>query len=179
MNNLAFAKHLRQSMTDAEHLLWRHLRGHHLGAKFKRQQPIGRYVVDFVCFESKLIVEVDGGQHLENVSDEHRDAWLRDQEFKVLRFWNNQVLKETEAVLEKIYEEVSPSSPSRRSSPSPQPLSHQGRGAKQNVRVYGGRAFEEKGTAQNSPLPSWERGGGEGDRSSPARINSKKMGLEP
>ncbi|MDR2195367.1 MAG: succinate dehydrogenase assembly factor 2 [Gallionellaceae bacterium] len=103
VTKLAFAKHLRQTMTDAERLLWCYLRRRHLGVKFKRQQPMGKYVVDFVCFESRIIVEVDGGQHLESVSDERRDAWLRNQGFAVLRFWNNEVLQQTEAVLDKIY----------------------------------------------------------------------------
>lgn len=99
----AFAKQLRSSMTDAERLLWFHLRGHRLnGVKFKRQQPIGDYIVDFVCFERRLVIEVDGGQHLENASDQQREAWLRGQGFEVLRFWNNEVLGQTEAVLEKI-----------------------------------------------------------------------------
>jgi very-short-patch-repair endonuclease len=116
----AFAKQLRQTMTDTERLLWRYLRRSHFGVKFRRQQPIGQYIVDFVCFENKLVVEVDGGQHLESASDERRDAWLRGQGFEILRFWNNQVLEQTEAVLEKIYGVLSP---------SPHPLPHQGGGA--------------------------------------------------
>lgn len=116
-----FAKQLRSNMTDAEKLLWRHLRGHRLlGAKFKRQQPIGKYIVDFVCFEARLVIELDGGQHFENGSDLLRDDWLRSQGFKVLRFWNNEVFKQTEAVMEKIVHELAP---------SPHPLSHEGRGA--------------------------------------------------
>jgi very-short-patch-repair endonuclease/succinate dehydrogenase flavin-adding protein (antitoxin of CptAB toxin-antitoxin module) len=115
-----FAKQLRGNMTDAEKLLWYHLRGHRFnGAKFKRQQPMGDYIVDFICFEAKLVIEVDGGQHLESKSDEQRDDWLKGQGFRILRFWNNEVLRETESVLEKIYHAITP---------SPPPLSHEGRG---------------------------------------------------
>ena len=123
----AFAKQLRSNMTDAEHLLCRHLRAHRLlGVKFKRQQPLGNYIVDFVCFEAKVIVEVDGGQHLESEKDGQRDAWLRGRGFEVLRFWNNEVLGQTEAVLERILEA---------SAPSPLPLSREGRGDKSMDRI--------------------------------------------
>lgn len=122
-----FAKQLRRNMTEAELLLWYHLRGHRLsGVKFKRQQPLGSYIVDFVSFDKKLVIEVDGGQHLGSASDQQRDAWLQGQGFRTLRFWNNEVLGKTEAVLEKIYQAVSP---------SPQPLSHEGRGVKSLERV--------------------------------------------
>ena len=118
-----FAKQLRRNMTEAELLLWRHLRGHRLlGVKFKRQQPLGNYIVDFVCFGGKLVIEVDGGQHLDNRQDQQRDAWLRSQGFEVLRFWNNEVLEQTEAVLERILQVLSP---------SPQPLSREGRGVRE------------------------------------------------
>ena len=70
------------------------------GLKFRSQQPIGRYIVDFVCFEKKIIIEVDGGQHaLETKKDTERDKWLRSQGFKVIRFWNNKVLTDTQGVL--------------------------------------------------------------------------------
>jgi very-short-patch-repair endonuclease len=78
------------------------------GQKFRRQQPLGRYIVDFVCFEKKLIVEVDGGQHSELVvSDSTRTAWLEAQGFRVLRFWNHQVLADVQAVKEAIREALS------------------------------------------------------------------------
>jgi very-short-patch-repair endonuclease len=98
------ARELRKNLTEAEHMLWRHLRLRQLGGcKFRRQQPIGKYIVDFVCFEKRLIVEVDGGQHSGNINyDSERDAWLEEQGFSVLRFWDNQVLKEMEAVEEVI-----------------------------------------------------------------------------
>jgi len=95
------AKTLRKRSTDVEMLLWRYLRVRRMeGLKFRRQQPIGRYIVDFVCFEKKIIIEVDGGQHaIETKKDTERDEWLRSQGFKVLRFWNNEVLTNTQGVL--------------------------------------------------------------------------------
>lgn len=97
------AKALHKRMTDAEQFLWRQLRAHRLvEAKFKRQQPIGPYIVDFVCFEARLVIEVDGGQHQDCNTDRIRDAWLESQGFRMLRFWNHEVLTESVAVLEKI-----------------------------------------------------------------------------
>jgi very-short-patch-repair endonuclease len=97
------AKALRNKMTEAERRLWYWLRAHRLADhKFKRQVPIGSYIVDFACLGRKLIVEVDGGQHAESLSDKRRDAWLKTQSFAVLRFWNSDVLKNTEGVLELI-----------------------------------------------------------------------------
>ncbi|RYF46226.1 MAG: DUF559 domain-containing protein, partial [Comamonadaceae bacterium] len=119
-----FAKTLRQNMTDAEQLLWKHLRAHRLdGQKFRRQQPMGPYIVDFVHFSGRVIVEADGGQHVESDHDAARDAWLRSQGYTVLRFWNNDILQSTEAVLQAIYAAL------RGAAPSPQPLSREGRGA--------------------------------------------------
>ena len=101
-----FARMLRETMTDAERALWYHLRAKRLlGWKFRRQQPIGNYIVDFVCFEAKLVVELDGGQHAEQAdadADARRTAWLESQDFRVLRFWDDAVLKETDAVLGEI-----------------------------------------------------------------------------
>jgi very-short-patch-repair endonuclease len=98
------AKRLRSTQTDAENRLWYHLRAHRLnGLKFRRQTPIGPYIADFVCIELKLIVEADGGQHAEREAyDQQRDRWLRSRGFTVLRFWNDQILRETPAVLEAI-----------------------------------------------------------------------------
>ena len=99
----ALAKKLRSTMTDAERRLWYLLRAHRFGgAKIKRQAPIGPYVVDFICFESKLIIEVDGGQHIENESDRTRDTWLENEGYRVMRFWNDDVLKRTDIVLGEI-----------------------------------------------------------------------------
>ncbi|MEN8235425.1 MAG: DUF559 domain-containing protein [Actinomycetota bacterium] len=96
------AKELRTKLTEAEALLWYHIR-HDIPAKFRRQEPIGRYVVDFVCYRHRLIVELDGGQHLDSEHDRVRDAWLRSQGFRIMRFWNDEVLNETDDVLEAIY----------------------------------------------------------------------------
>lgn len=98
------AKTLRTQQTDAEQRLWYHLRAHRfMDVKFKRQKPLGRYIVDFVCLELRLIIEVDGGQHAEQVEyDQRRDAWLRSEGYTVLRFWNNEVMQQLEGVLEQI-----------------------------------------------------------------------------
>jgi very-short-patch-repair endonuclease len=99
------AKALRNKMTEAERRLWYWLRAHRLsGHKFKRQVPIGSYIVDFACLGRRLVIEVDGGQHADSLSDKRRDAWLKAQGFEVLRFWNSDVLKNTEGVLALISE---------------------------------------------------------------------------
>ena len=101
-SQLEFAKYLRSHQTDAEQRLWYHLRAHRfMNLKFKRQQPIGRYIVDFVCLEYRLIIEADGGQHGDE-ADRLRDDWLNAHGFTILRFWNNDILQQTEAVLERI-----------------------------------------------------------------------------
>ena len=102
------ARQLRKQSTDAERLLWRHLRNRQFeGYKFKRQKPLGHYIVDFVCLEKSLVVELDGGQHAEQIEyDAERNAWLESQGFRVVRPWNNQVLEETESVKEAILEEL-------------------------------------------------------------------------
>jgi len=104
------AKFLRSHMTDAENKLWQHLRSHRFASlKFKRQKPIGAYIVDFVCLQQRLIIEVDGSQHLQSEADKQRDTWLVKQGFRVLRFWNNDVLLNIDVVLEAIYQAVFPS----------------------------------------------------------------------
>jgi very-short-patch-repair endonuclease len=97
------ARALRALSTDAESKLWNRLRARILsGHKFVRQVPIDRFVVDFICREQRLIVEVDGGQHASSKSDAARDNWLTDRHYRVLRFWNNDVLRKTDGVLETI-----------------------------------------------------------------------------
>jgi very-short-patch-repair endonuclease len=99
-NTLKFAKHLRRNMTDAETKLWQELRAKRFeNYKFKRQQPIGKYIADFVCFEHRLIIEVDGSQHEGSQHDKMRDDWLSSQDFRILRFWNMDVLTATDGVL--------------------------------------------------------------------------------
>lgn len=101
---LTRAKGLRHNSTAAEHRLWSCLRGHRLqGFKFKRQMPIGGYIVDFVCIQHKLIIELDGGHHILNKQyDEQRTLFLNARGYKLCRFWNDDVLLKTEAVLEDI-----------------------------------------------------------------------------
>ena len=99
------AKQLRKNETDAERLLWYRLRNRQIAnSKFRRQHVIEPYIVDFVCLERGLVVEVDGGQHAERVpEDVRRTEFLESKGLRVLRFWNNDVLTQTEAVLESIY----------------------------------------------------------------------------
>ncbi len=103
---VTLTKELRKRQTDAERILWYKLRDRQLdGAKFRRQQRIGRYIVDFVCLEKKLIIEIDGGQHNEaptKEADERRTQWLETAGYYIVRFWNNDVLQNTEGVLENI-----------------------------------------------------------------------------
>ena len=104
-------RQLRSNPTSAEQELWRHLRLRQLGHKFRRQQPLGPYIVDFVCLEARLIVEIDGGHHMTRAEyDAERTAWLEAQDFRVLRFWNHEVLTEPEAVM-KVIQEALESSP--------------------------------------------------------------------
>jgi len=98
------AKHLRANMTDAEHLLWSKLRRKQMnGRHFRHQVSIGHYIADFACLEIKLIIEADGGQHnIDKAKDEQRTRWLESRGYRVLRFWNNDVLQNLEGVLEAI-----------------------------------------------------------------------------
>jgi very-short-patch-repair endonuclease len=97
------ARRLRRDSTDAERKLWYRLRSRStVGFKFVRQEPIGPYVVDFICREQRLIVELDGGQHADSNSDVVRDQWLAEHNYRVLRFWNNDVVTNTDGVLETI-----------------------------------------------------------------------------
>jgi very-short-patch-repair endonuclease len=125
------APSLRKQPTDAERLLWHRLRAEQLGVKFRRQHPYLDYVLDFVCIERKLVIEVDGGQHLESERDRRRDRDLEAAGFRVLRFWNNEVLELTDAVLEKISSELT-----RTPSPPP-PLPLKGRGENGDARAAG------------------------------------------
>jgi len=98
----SYARDLRNNSTDSERLLWRYLRNSQLeGVKFRRQQPIETYIVDFVSFEKRIAIELDGGQHADNLEyDEQRSACLRANGFIVVRFWNNDVIENIEGTLE-------------------------------------------------------------------------------
>jgi very-short-patch-repair endonuclease len=130
----AFARRLRRDATDAERRLWYRLRSRQIdGAKFVRREPIGSYVVDFVFRELRLIIEVDGGQHATDRRDAVRDRWLAEQGYRVLRFWNNDVLANTEGVLESIAAALSEATsfPTRGGTPHPDPLpAERGEGAR-------------------------------------------------
>mgnify|MGYP003972765117 FL=1 len=105
------ARDLRKNMTDAERTLWSRIKSRRLqGFRFRRQHPVGNYIVDFVCLELKLVIELDGGQHMDQQQyDERRDSFLKAQGFTVLRFWNNKVMKEVDGVLESILTFLPPS----------------------------------------------------------------------
>jgi len=108
MDTKKSARELRKNLTDAERRLWQQLKRRQIATvKFRRQQPLGPFIVDFVCFERRVIVEVDGGQHAQQVCyDEQRTCWLEAQGYRVLRFWNNDVLANTEAVAQAIFDAV-------------------------------------------------------------------------
>ena len=98
------ARDLRNAATDAERKLWHHLRGRQLrGYKFRRQYPIAGYIADFVCVEARIVIELDGGQHIEAAAyDAERTRKMAVNDYRVLRFWNDELLLKTQAVLEEI-----------------------------------------------------------------------------
>lgn len=110
-----FARKLRKSETDAERKIWEQLRSRNLnGAKFRRQHPVGPYIVDFICINEKLIIELDGSQHQQQQTyDAQRTAFLEQAGFRVMQFWDNDVLLQTENVMQAIVDALC--------SPSPQP----------------------------------------------------------
>ena len=118
------ARTLRIQTTDAERHLWRRLRRSQIsGYRFRRQAPIADYIADFACLEAKLVIELDGGQHAEHkVRDEVRDHRIEAQGFRVLRFWDNEVFRETEAVLERILQALE----GHRPHPDPPPQAEEG-----------------------------------------------------
>ena len=125
------ARSLRETPTDAESLLWYHLRDRRLANfKFRRQRPIGPYFADFACLEAKLIVELDGGQHVEAAGyDENRTRFIEALGYRVHRFWNNEVLAQTDAVRERILQVL------QEDNPHPSPLPQAGEGARQDTRT--------------------------------------------
>ena len=104
---IRLARRLRANQTDAETVLWNRIRNRQIdGHKFARQVPIGHYICDFVCRERQIVIEVDGGQHAESAADAIRDRYLVDEGYRVLRFWNNDVLGNIEGVLLTIQAEL-------------------------------------------------------------------------
>lgn len=102
-------RRLRKEITPQEKILWNRLRNNGLGFKFKRQFSIGNYIADFYCYEHKLAIEIDGSQHMDNVSyDKERDEYFKSQGIKTLRFWNNEVNENLEGVLLKIQTSLPP-----------------------------------------------------------------------
>ena len=124
------ARRLRVEQTLAEHRLWTRLRARQLdGCHFRRQSPIGGYVVDFVCRRRRLVVEVDGGQHAERrEADAARTAWLERRGYKVVRFWNRDVLETVEGVVEAILAELRDRDPPPPARPPPRPSPCKGEG---------------------------------------------------
>lgn len=128
-----FARHLRRGMTDAETRLWFHLRCNRLeGFHFRRQHPVGPLVADFMCVKAQLIIEIDGSQHLDSSQDEIRDRWLSENGYRILRFWNHDVLKRADKVLGMIVESLIPNRPHPPSAPFPaaQGKGKRGKGAR-------------------------------------------------
>ena len=129
-NNLDLARRLRQNQTEAEKFVWRRLRNRRFANfKFRRQMPVGQYVVDFVCLQHRVIVELDGGQHNDETHKEHdsrRDGWLRSQGFTVLRYWNHEVFTEWDAIEEAIWRQLN----AHPSPPAPRPQGEWGERAR-------------------------------------------------
>ena len=168
------ARALRRAQTPAERLLWAHLGNRRLGgAKFRRQQPIGDYIVDLVRFEHRLIVEVYGGHHNEPVTeliDQARTAWLEGQGYRVLRFWNNEVMGNLEGVLATVGAALA-----GEKSPSPQPSPVKGEGARPDPTHPSGQDGQRSPAIQDvlserqspSPQPSPVKGEGVGRNPTP------------
>jgi len=169
-----FARQLRADATEAEIRLWSKLRRKQLeGFRFRRQQPMGNYIVDFFCPDAALVVEVDGGQHVDE--DPTRERWLESRGYRVLRFWNNEVLANTEGVLETILDALR--NPPKHQPPPP---------LRGRVGVGGGdlrdqaSAVHAKKTSPPSlPSPSrgegvWLRGSAKSEAARAARQSEKK-----
>jgi very-short-patch-repair endonuclease len=116
------ARLLRRNQTEAEQILWSLLRNRALGCKFRRQHPIGRYIIDFVCLETKLIIEIDGGHHLDpdkSKNDKERTLWLQSQGYTILRFWNSSIIADPDSAILKVREILKSKSPSSQIFPLP------------------------------------------------------------
>jgi adenine-specific DNA-methyltransferase len=108
-----FARRLRKNLTDTEQFVWERVRRRQIGGfKFRRQAPVGPYIVDFACFERRLILELDGGQHAEQVlEDQERTRWLEAAGFRVVRFWDHEVFQDWDAIEEHLYQFLSAAPP--------------------------------------------------------------------
>ncbi|WP_020484323.1 endonuclease domain-containing protein [Methylomonas sp. MK1] len=118
------ARSLRKNQTNAEQVIWQQIRNRQLlGYKFRRQQVIGPFIVDFVCLEPKLVIEIDGGQHADQKQyDQDRSHYLQQLGYRVLRFWNHEVLQDTPAVMEAIHLTVLELRESVKAEETPSPL---------------------------------------------------------
>ncbi|GGF41041.1 hypothetical protein GCM10011321_34730 [Youhaiella tibetensis] len=151
------ARQLRIRASDAENRLWYHLRNRALGGfKFARQLPIGPYVADFVCRERNLVVELDGGQHDWSTTDARRTEWLNGQGYSVVRFWNNEVLANTDGILEMLLA-VLEGNPSPDLRFAPATLSPTGRGTRGARAASAAFVARSKQHLQSVPLPVGER----------------------
>ena len=158
------ARQLRSNLTDAERALWRDLRNRQLGWRFRRQFPIPPYVVDFACIEARLIVEADGGQHARPGDHDPRDGELGRQGWRVLRFWNNDILSNRVGVLQTIAEALGPP---REGNPHPDPPPLAGEGVAAATRLIQSSrrkpslcGMNNKPTPANTPSPPPQAGEG-------------------
>jgi primosomal protein N' (replication factor Y) len=109
MKSSSQSKNLRRDSTDAEQVLWDALRNRQMkGYKFRRQHPLGKFIVDFACIAHRLVIEADGGQHADNPDDAIRTAWLETNGWRVIRFWNNDILANPDGVLDEIMRLLQP-----------------------------------------------------------------------
>jgi very-short-patch-repair endonuclease len=131
------SRRLRRNQTDAERKLWARLRARQLcGVKFRRQYPIGRFIVDFCCFEKDLAVELDGGQHAEQTeADQRRSDLLARHGYRVLRFWDNDVMENIDGVLQRIVETLRDSNVNFDPHPFPLPQGEGQREAPKNPTI--------------------------------------------
>ena len=186
------ARALRRRMTEAERLLWQHLRAKQLGIRFRRQHPVGPYILDFYAPQARLAVEIDGGGHNEpaqHAHDEKRTRFLEEQGIQVLRFWNHEVLQHTQEVLTAIWEALQqrkaeePLTPPPFNPPSPLPGGERGGGKEGGEERVGPLSVPRQGRSpegQTTTLPTWERRGEQGgeERVGPPSIHGQEESPE-